>query len=418
LAPLDKTLAMERHVSYLRAVVIGFNIAAFFLFLGVDSPRAPLALTVVGVAGAYGVWSLLARPYERYPLLRFGAATLTVDVLLITLWVLGTGGPASEFWVIYFVSIVSVAMRYDVGQTLIAAVGEAAAYSIAMAFDGGLADIGTAVRPVYVLIVGLAAGLLARQERITDQERVVADRIASERETMLHRERELVDQLRELDTLKTAFVANAAHELRTPLTTLSGLAATLATRWADLDADELAWALGSMRRQGERARVLIDNLLDLSAIERGKMMVALAPVSLASVVRSALESAPPPADKQIKIEVGDARAIADPNRLEQVLTNLLVNAYRYGGSCIEFRAAADRATIVLTITDDGTGLPPDVTAHLFEPFARGENVGERTGSGLGLAISRRLVEAFGGEMWYEQAVPHGSSFSVRLRAAS
>lgn len=417
LDPLDKTLTMERHVASLRAIVIGFNIAAYFAFIGVHAPRAGLALTVVGIAGAYGVWSLATRPYERYPLLRFGAATLTVDTLLITLWVLGTGGPSSEFWVIYFVSIVSVAMRYDVGQTLVVAIGQAAFYSVAMAIDGGLADAAIAVRPVYILIVGLAAGLLARQERIADHQRIVAAHVADERATMLEREHGLVERLTELDALKTDFVANAAHELRTPLTTLSGLSATLADRWRDLEPEELSWAFESMRRQGERARILIDNLLDLSALERGKLMIALTPVSLATVVGNALETAPPPPEKEVIVDVGEARAIADPNRLQQVLTNLLVNAYRYGGSSIELRAAAESATIVLTIADDGSGVPAAVTAHLFEPFARGDNVEAKPGSGLGLAISRRLVQAFGGELWYEAKVPRGSTFNLRLRAA-
>lgn len=418
-AALRKTLTMERHVATLRLIVVSFNITVYFLFLWSDTPRRPLALSIVILAGAYALWSFFFRPYERYPLLRFGAATLVSDVVLITLWVLGTGGTASPFWVIYFVSVTSVAMRYDVVQTVVAAAGEAVVYSVAMVLDGGLPAAHAASRPAYIMIAGLAAGFLARQERISRDERVWFEQLATEHSAMLAREREVVEQLRELDEMKTEFVANAAHELRTPLTTLSGLASTLSYRWEALTAKEIADALASMRRQGERARVLIDNLLDLSALERGRLMIALTPVPLDAVFRNALETAPPPTDKHVRVELADGvRAIADPNRLEQVITNLLTNAYRYGGSTITVRAAEDETTVVLTVADDGSGVPPEVTAHLFEPFGRGDNVNGQPGSGLGLAISHRLVEAFGGEMSYAPAEPSGAVFAVRLPAAS
>ena len=417
-AALDKTLTMERHVATLRAIVVFFNIGAYFVFLWPHTPRQGLALTVVVLAGLYALWSLLTRPYQRWPLLRFGAATLSSDVFLITLWVLATGGARSPFWVIYFVSVTSVAMRYDVEQTVVAAAAEAVVYTVAMALDGGLAPVEAAVRPAYIMVAGLAAGMLARLERASRDERVWFERLAREHAEMLEREREVVEQLTQVDRLKTEFVANAAHELRTPLTTLAGLASTLGHRWHELSETEIANAMASMRRQGDRARVLIENLLDLSALERGRLMLALTPVSLDTVVRNALETAPPPDHKEVVVRLGEGmRAIADPSRLEQVITNLLTNAYRYGGSRINLSTAREEATIIVTVADDGSGVPAEVTAHLFEPFGRGDNINGQPGSGLGLAISRRLVEAFGGEMWYEPRDPIGAVFAVRLRVA-
>ena len=110
--------------------------------------------------------------------------------------------------------------------------------------------------------------------------------------------------------------------------------------------------------------------------------------------------------------------LADPLRFEQILVNLLTNAYPYGGGSITLDAADERDGVVLSVADDGPGVPQPFLSRMFDPFARGPDVGDKVGSGLGLTIVRQLVEALGGSVWYEPGVPRGACFKVALRRPS
>jgi PAS domain S-box-containing protein len=226
-------------------------------------------------------------------------------------------------------------------------------------------------------------------------------------------------ELKRLDEARRAFIANAAHELRTPLTVVSGIAGMLSERRDALRPSQVADSFEALERQVERIRVLIDNLLDLSQIEQGRLAVNLQPVGLRSATERAMEGAPPPAGVRFRVLVDDGVAVvADPNRLDQVLVNFLTNAYRYGGPAVSLEATDAGDAVLVTITDDGPGVPADLVPHLFDPFTRGAEVRRVQGSGLGLAIVRRLVEAFGGDVWYEPVKPHGARFGVRLPRAA
>ncbi|HLI55792.1 MAG TPA: ATP-binding protein, partial [Actinomycetota bacterium] len=228
-----------------------------------------------------------------------------------------------------------------------------------------------------------------------------------------------VTERRKLEAARSEFIANAAHELRTPLTTLAGMAMLLASHRRELPepvADEAFDALG---RQGERARVLINNMLDLSQLDAQRISIRLEVVPLAGVVARARELVVQPEGTAVEVSIANClSALADPARLEQVLTNLLANAYRYGGPHVRIEAAECEGCVRLAVSDDGPGVPADLVATLFEPFTRGASVTGTVGSGLGLAISRRLVEAFQGRMTYEDQPPHGSRFVVELKAAA
>jgi signal transduction histidine kinase len=310
-------------------------------------------------------------------------------------------------------------MRYDIRQAIAASIAEAGLHLTVLTLDGPVRGIEMLIRPSYIVIAGIAVGFLARQERLSREERIHFERIAVEHADLLGRERETVDRLRRLDQMKTEFVASAAHELRTPLTTIAGFAITLSEYGARLTPDRFDEALQAMRRQGARAKALIDNLLDLSQLENGSLQVQVVRVPLRSVIQTASETAPPPPGVEIDIAIDESdAALADRARLEQVVTNLLTNAYRYGGPHISFRVKHDDDSVILMVADDGEGVPDEIVPQLFQPFGRGPNAVKLPGSGLGLAISRRLVEAFGGTMWYEPADPHGSRFYVSLRRAA
>jgi signal transduction histidine kinase len=131
----------------------------------------------------------------------------------------------------------------------------------------------------------------------------------------------------------------------------------------------------------------------------------------------AIETAPPPASAHVTVDCpDDLAAVADPDRLHEILVNLLTNAYRYGGPCVTVTCAAEGDWVRVSVTDDGPGVPETFLPALFQPFSRATTVTGTPGSGLGLAISQRLAVALGGELAYEPPA-HGARFVVRLRAA-
>jgi PAS domain S-box-containing protein len=228
--------------------------------------------------------------------------------------------------------------------------------------------------------------------------------------------RDLTEQRRH-QRLREDFIANAAHELRTPLTTLAGLGETLALHFDVMARQDIEDAFSAMARQGERARVLITNLLDLSKIEGGRATFDIVDVEIRQLIDRVLEAAPPPDDNRVVVTVPEDLVLrADPARLEQVVTNLLVNAYRYGGTAIRVGATVHGRRAVFWVDDDGRGVELDFVGELFEPFTRGREATAVRGSGIGLALCRRIVQGMDGQIDYEPVAPHGSRFTVTLRS--
>jgi signal transduction histidine kinase len=228
----------------------------------------------------------------------------------------------------------------------------------------------------------------------------------------------LLAELRRLDRVKSQFIADAAHELRTPLTTLAGFAQMLSLHRSTMKEDELERAFDTIGRQSEHVATLVNNLLDLSQIEHGSLRVTIEPAEVAAIAHRAVEVAPPPPGRTVDVVAHDGIvALADVSRLEQVIVNLLTNAYRYGGCDIGIDARHEAGDVFITVFDDGRGVPESLVPKLFDAFARGPNSGKVRGSGLGLAIVRKLVEACGGNIWYEPGDLGGARFVLRLPAA-
>lgn len=224
--------------------------------------------------------------------------------------------------------------------------------------------------------------------------------------------------LHALDRARSEFVANAAHELRTPLTTIMGLAEILTNSRTPLTEDQIAESMRLLKRQGERVGSLLTNLLDYSRVEAGSAIIDLKPIDVQGAVTRSLDAAPAPEGVDVRPDVdGGGSVMADEVRLEQVLVNLLTNAYRYGGPHITISASRAGPETVIEVTDDGDGIEPSLLPHLFEPFTRGVSTQSITGSGLGLAIVKRLVESFGGTISCHSRREEGTTFRVTLKSA-
>jgi signal transduction histidine kinase len=240
--------------------------------------------------------------------------------------------------------------------------------------------------------------------------------LPSEQGTLLAAAIRDVTERRRLEELRDEFIRNAAHELRTPLATISTLGETLASNLGRLSEEQLAERAGGPappEPAREHARQQPPRSLPA---RRGEGRVELGPVNVAEAIALSLESAPPGEGTDVDVEVDDTLTVlADPSRLEQVVTNLLTNAYRYGGHRVRIEAEASDDHVDLRISDDGPGVPEELVEDLFEPFTRGRDAGDVGGSGIGLALSERLAETFGGSLSYEPGRPGGATFVCRLQ---
>ena len=234
----------------------------------------------------------------------------------------------------------------------------------------------------------------------------------------------LYQQLRTEDRRKDEFLATLAHELRNPLapirTGLTLLRLTNDDQAAERTRQVMERQLGHMVR-------LIDDLLDLSRVTRGKVQLESERVDLWSIVGSALEASRPLIDAaglHLAIRLPEAPVLldADRTRMSQVLSNLLNNAAKFTerGGRVELEAAEDGAEVVILVRDTGIGIPKQMLAHVFEMFAQVGDAKARTHSGLGIGLTlvKRLVELHGGRVWAEsEGSGQGSTFVIRLPRA-
>jgi hypothetical protein len=208
-------------------------------------------------------------------------------------------------------------------------------------------------------------------------------------------------------------VATVSHELRSPLTSVKGYTSLLLNRWDRLTDDQKRLMLEQVHHDADRVTRLITELLDISRLETGRLVLRRQlvdlPVMAASVV-ARLSLVHPALDCAVDFPDGFPRVYADPDKLEQVLTNLVENAAKYGSTDdvrIDGEVAGEK--VAVTVTDRGEGIPAADLPRVFQKFYRRDH-GRPTGTGLGLWISRGLVEAHGGRLTASRADGGGTSF--------
>jgi signal transduction histidine kinase len=239
--------------------------------------------------------------------------------------------------------------------------------------------------------------------------KLVADRVAVAIERARLHERTV-----QLDQLKVNFVAIASHELRTPATSVYGVLMTLLERDEQLNADSRRQLLRVGVEQGERLRRLLDELLDLSRLDARGVRVEPRPLVLASVLGEIVsETLSTTASVEFDVP-NDLAVVADRLVLDRVVSNLLLNAVRYGAEPITLSAKAGNTFLRITVEDSGEGVSEDMRPRLFERFARTDSA--NVGSGLGLAIARSYARAHGGDLVYDPG-ERGARFELIIPQA-
>ncbi len=247
--------------------------------------------------------------------------------------------------------------------------------------------------------------------------------VALETASLYQEAQETAERLREVDELKNQFMANMSHELRTPLNSIIGFSRVM-LKGIDGPLSEMQETdLQAIYDSGRHLLDLINDILDISKINAGKMEITFEPIDLRSMIESVMSTALGfVKDKPIKLrtEVPEdlPTVIADGRRIRQVLTNLLGNAGKFTEEgFIKVSATYDDYQVIISIQDTGIGIPPDRLHAVFEQFEQVDSSSTRRygGTGLGVPLSREFVRMHGGDMWIQESiVGKGTTFSFSL----
>ena len=214
-----------------------------------------------------------------------------------------------------------------------------------------------------------------------------------------------------------AVISTVSHELRSPLTSVKGYTSLMLNRWDRLEDEQKRTMLEQVHHDADRVTRLVTELLDISRLETGRLVLRRQMVDLAPLARSVVEKvgmAIPDLDCTVVFPPDLPRAYADPDKVEQVITNLVENAAKYGSPrSMRVTGDMDDGWVAVAVHDAGEGIPPEDLPRVFTKFFRRDH-GRPSGTGLGLWISQGLVEAHGGHLAATSTLGEGSTFRFTL----
>jgi PAS domain S-box-containing protein len=217
------------------------------------------------------------------------------------------------------------------------------------------------------------------------------------------------------DEAKTIALQAVSHDIRTPLAAILGLAVTLEGRAYEMNADEVRDLSSRIVQNSRRLDRIVTDLLDLDRLQRGGLVPRLEALDLGALVRDLVTRADVVTERRLQLDTSPVHVRADPTMVERIVENLLTNAMKHtpGDSRIWVRVERSDAGALITVEDDGPGVPRQLRDRIFEPFAQGPTPGQG-GAGIGLALVTRFAELHDGRAWVQERPGGGASFRVLL----
>lgn len=431
LAFLAEVAAPQNRKNLRFSIASGYGTVLFFGVLAVaaDALRLlpfvwPLYALIV-FKTATNTLAYLALRRDRLVLLTAGL-NVTADLLAMTGAVYFTGGPESPLFAIYGIEISVVALLTNRGTTLLVGGAAVALYGamVILVWRGVLPAIPTpaaaagGVGAGYVLLLlAVVAVVLGTPTFYTAK---ILGVLREQGRALEERNRELVEAGRH----KSQFMANITHELRTPIHGICGLTDLVSSGIYGPVTDRQKEAQQAIKRSARSLLALIDDLLELSRADAGKMTFTPSEVDLAGLLPSVLATlqwmkGTKRHHLELDMEPDLPKIITDRGKLNQVLINLLANAVKFtpDGGTITLRARASGPdTLVFLVEDTGIGIPPAEIDRIFDAFHQVDATAEREygGAGLGLSLVKRLVDLMGGRVTVQSVEGKGSTFTVTL----
>jgi PAS domain S-box-containing protein len=237
----------------------------------------------------------------------------------------------------------------------------------------------------------------------------------SERKRSEQELEEVLEKLRAMDRLKNTLLHALSHDLQNPLTAIHGAASTLERLDSQLSTDERRALLKSLTDRTQHLRTLLTDLLDLDRLDRGIVEPRRSPVDIPAMIRRLVASSEALTGRSVEIDTEPVTIAVDQAKVERMVENLLANVARHTEDAgVWIRVAAQDGGALISVDDEGTGVPDDLKEKIFVPFSRGPGAADLPGSGIGLSLVAGFAELHGGRAWVEDRPGRGASFRVFL----
>lgn len=386
-----------------------------------------LILRLACVLMAAATWGILRMPISRKYHRALGVIIALLPVFFICWMIAVTDGAASPYYAGLTLILLSVAfvMRWSVGISALTLVLILAMYLGACAVHAFLlkpeGDLRILCNNLYFLsLTGIIVLTGSHVHRVLrEREFSLRYELDQSRKALEESNQKLI----ELDQIKNRFFANISHELRTPLTLLLAPLETLLHRRNFPLNDESRQMLQTMHANGMRLLKLINDLLDLVRLESGRIEVKREPVEAAEFIRGIVSAARQMADDKrlhlvASVDPGLGAVLADRDKLEKIVLNLVFNALKFtpSGGQVTLQAARRAQEFVLMVADTGVGISQKNLPHIFDRFWQADGASNRKfqGVGIGLALVKELVEVQGGKVEVQSLEGKGTTFTVLL----
>jgi len=237
----------------------------------------------------------------------------------------------------------------------------------------------------------------------------------SERKRSEQELKEVLEKLRAMDRLKNTLLHTLSHDLQNPLTAIHGAASTLERLDSQLSTEERSSLLKSLAGRTQSLRTLLTDLLDLDRLDRGIVEPRRSLVDLPAMIRRLVASSEALTGRSVEIETEPVTIAVDQPKVERMVENLLANVARHTEDArVWIRVAPQDGGALISVDDEGAGVPDDLKEKIFVPYSRGPEAAELPGSGIGLSLVARFAELHGGRAWVEDRPGKGASFRVFL----
>lgn len=392
-----------QHLLLLRWIAAG--VVGALVLIRATSDWLPVVL-LLAYCGLVDLWQRFAPKGRRF------LWALPFDALAFGWLAYRTGGALSPAYLMFLASAGLCIGAPALGEGLGAGFFLGAAYVVAsLVALGRLPETSVGLMLAWLAVGPALVGMLAA---------AMGRRLRQEHERVIEHGK-VADELRQLEQLKSDFLSTVSHEFRTPLTAIKVSAGLLAERSEALQEEDQR-LLRTILRNTDRLNQMVGGVLEMARLESGRVTLQKRRTDVGQVVREIVASVQPLMDQKehlVTLDLPDrpVTIMADSNRLEQILSNLLANACRYvpegGEITVEVRELGDWVRIY--VSDNGPGVPYDEMPHIFDRFYRGR-VGRRAGpgTGLGLSIARTLAQIHGGDVGVSSKPGEGCTFFVTL----
>ena len=393
----------------------------FFAYPSQLNDFAVVRLACSAFAIALLIW-LYSPLVKRYPN-ALGNMLALVPSAAIAWMIAVTEGFNSPYYVGLILVLIAIGavLRWTLYESLVATLAIFVLYVGAGLWRGQVVDLGEVFNNLFFLllmgVIVVVGAYFQHQQRF----REFALRHELDQSHSMLEESNL--KLRELDEVKSRFFANISHELRTPLTLVIAPLDKLAVQLQKLGDEQVNSLLSTMQANGMRLLKLINDLLDLVRMESGQMTVDRIPIDLSNFISGMIQAVSGAVeDRGLRTEMRVAdeinRVMADSDKLEKILLNLLFNSIKFtpAGGLIKVAATKEKDVLFITVRDTGMGIEKEKLAYIFDRFWQADTSAKRKsqGAGIGLALVKELVEVQGGSVSVESREGEGTQFTVQL----